>query len=543
MARYWFFWLMLAFLLSAAVCLPFLSSPVFFDDQDFFQVQSMLKVSEQPYWYPRVWVYKSLVATYDFFDASLVWLRVGNYILHLCVSIAFFLFSRELLTDLDSNLKLEVDPSSAAALAALVFSLHPLAIFVQGYLVQRSILCATLFALLALLFFWRGMSGSRIALAGSCLFTLLAIYAKEHAVMLPLGAILLLILRLRSGVSFCRPSYSVYVAILAQCCISILVVFQLKGLLGATYEPLFSEMLGEVIDIPTNQIYPLSVANQMDLFFKYLLVWAVPVPGWVAVDIRAAFPLDYSVRTIFYVISYFTYMLVAFAFVLRGGVKGLVGFSFLLPGCLFFSEFAAVRLQEPFVIYRSYLWFPFIMIALAIGLRRLRWRLLFLILILAVPLIAALSYERLKTLSHPVLLWQDAADVYDEGVLSAPDGYSVFGGYRIYYNLGSELRQLGFLSASLEAFNRCLELKPGHVWALANRGALYLDMKNYSAAKADYGQVLQTVTDRPVAWNGLAQALEGLGEHDEAKKAKQVACKISNQEDCGEFQVETLRLR
>ena len=40
----------------------------------------------------------------------------------------------------------------------------------------------------------------------------------------------------------------------------------------------------------------------------------------------------------------------------RGGRLGLLGFALLAPWLLFATELSAVRIQEQFVLYRSYLW-------------------------------------------------------------------------------------------------------------------------------------------------------------------------------------------
>lgn len=516
----------LVLLVGLLVCLPFINNPLFFDDHYFFQPGNPEShLFEGGHFYPRWWVYETLAATYVFLGKGIIWLRLGNLALHFSVVLVLSKLSLVLLRDLDSRIKFPVSAELAVLLAACLFVIHPLAVFTQGYLIQRTILAATLFALLSLLTFWRGLSGSRLALWCSCLFFALAIYAKEHVIMLPLAAGLLLVLRYRSGLFLGLPLRSVLIVLSVQCGIALIVLMQLKGLIGTPYEPLAFEMLDGQVSIPVERLYPLSIFNQAGLFFKYLGLWIFPVPTAISVDIRQAFPLDFSRWELWAGVGAFiAYLLGALVLLWRGGARGLLGLSLLLPGVLFFTEFSSVRLQESFVLYRSYLWMPFLFIAVALAVRRLRIRVLLVVLLLYVPIFAALSYQRLKTFSHPVLIWREAVEVYESG----PQGTGVFGGYRVYYDLGCELQRFGFLSLALNAFNRALELKPDYGYAVSNRGAVFLDMKNYAAAQSDFEVAVQLMPENITSWNGLALARDGVGAHVAAEQARQKSCSLRN---------------
>ena len=209
---------------------PFLSSPLFFDDHYFFQPGNPeFFFAEGVHFFPRWWVSETFAATYVLLGKEVFWLRLGNLLLHLATAITLMALLRNLLRDIDLRVSLPVGPDLAALLVACLFVVHPLAIFTQGYLIQRTILCATLFSVLSLLAFWRGLAGSRLALWGSCLLFALAVYAKEHAVMLPVAAALLLLLHYRSGLSLGLSLYRVLVVLSVQCGIALLVVLQLKG--------------------------------------------------------------------------------------------------------------------------------------------------------------------------------------------------------------------------------------------------------------------------------------------------------------------------
>jgi tetratricopeptide (TPR) repeat protein len=511
-------------LIGSLVCLPFMNNPLFFDDNYFFQPGNPEKhFSEGWQIYPRWWVYETIAATYVFFGKGLFWLRLGNLVLHFSVVLVLARFTLVMLRDLDNRINSSISPELASTSIACLFAIHPLAIFTQGYLIQRTILAATLFSLLSLLAFWRGLSGARFALWSSCLFFALAVYAKEHAVMLPLAAGFLLLLHNRTGLLLGSSLRGVLMVLLMQCGLALLVVLQTKGVIGTPYEPLTFEMLDGQVNIPAAQLYPLSVLNQAGLFFKYLGLWIFPTPGAISVDIRQAFPLDFGDWQMWTGALFFiAYLVGALILLLRGGAPGLLGLSLLLPAVLFFTEFAAVRLQESFVLYRSYLWFPFIFVGFAMAVRRLRIRVLIVLVMLCTALFAALSYQRLNTFSHPLLVWREAADVYETG----PQGDGVFGGYRVYYDLGCELQRFGYYQLALDAFDRALELKHDYADAVNNKGAVFLDMKNYSAAQVNFEIALRLKPKNIISWNGLARAHKGLGEHAAAERARQVSCSL-----------------
>lgn len=521
----------LIFVVLFLLCLPFMSNPLFFDDQYFFQPGNPSKfLNDGVHIYPRWWVYETFAASYIFLGVKVFWLRFENLLLHFGVVLALGSLLRALLRDIDKRVGLSASVEWVVFFAVALFAVHPLAIFTQGYLIQRTIVCATLFSLLSLAAFWRGLAGSYTAMFFSCLFFALALYAKEHVVMLPVVAFLLLVLRWRSGLYIGLPLNRVLLVLLFHCLLALLVVFQVGGIIGTPYEILTGEILEGEESIPPGDLYPLSVINQAGLFFHYLLLWAFPFSDSVSVDMRPVFPLDFT-SWIFWVgvAGFFAFVVMAARLLWCGGVRGLLGFSLLAPAILFFTEFSAVRLQEPFVIYRSYLWGGFFVIAFALALRLFIWRMALLAFLFVFLIFTGCSFLRLQTFSHPVLVWQEAADVYEAGS-SAP---GVFGGYRIYYNLGTELNRAGESASALVAFNRAIELKPGYGWSWNNRGAVFLGLKNYSAAQADYVMAAKLLPESPMPWRGLARALEAQGGREQAEKARQAACVLGGQAECG----------
>ncbi len=519
-------------LLALGVASAFLANPLFFDDQYFFQPGNPEKYFADGWnLYPRWWVNQTFAITYIWLGHQVYWLRFGNLLLHFLTALVVGFFVYELLRD---SLKSGVIATSSKLIGffvALLFFVHPLAMLAQGYLIQRTILCATLFAVLALFFLWRGMSGRRGALWASIPLYACAILAKEHVVMLPLVGGLLLLLRWRTGVGAKFSAREVLFVLGLQSAVSIAVVLWSKGLIGKPYEGLVGEMLVGDILVPQELLFPLSVLNQMGLYFKYFFSWLVPGVFGVSLDMRVPFPLGFSDMSLWVGAGGFVlYVLGGGGLLWRGGSFGLLGFALLAPAFLYCTELVSVRFTEPFVVYRSYLWAPFWFLMLAVPMSFSKRSVLFLLVGVSFVVFLGMSYARLKTFSHPLFVWQEAAEVYE--AQEGKDG--LFGGYRIYYNLGTHLQGVAMPEMALNAFNKAIELNPtyGHSWV--NRGAVNLSIQDYSAALVDYQMAAKLLPGNPIPLNGLAEALVKSGRIAEAEQVKQVACVLKGG-SCGKL--------
>ncbi len=144
-------------------------------------------------------------------------------------------------------------------------------------------------------------------------------------------------------------------------------------MIGHAYEIKGEEVLSDEVFQPDGSLYVLSVLNQMGLFFKYLSILDLASGQYDGARSSGALSLSYGVWWAWAGLDGVCCLWpAAFILLLRGASKGLLGFALLFPWVLFATELASVRLQEPFVLYRSYLWIPGLFIALALGLRRLK---------------------------------------------------------------------------------------------------------------------------------------------------------------------------
>ena len=194
------------------------------------------------------------------------------------------------------------------------------------------------------------------------------------------------------------------------------IIFQYKhsNTFGQAYEPRGIDMLSALAkqDAGFNPAlaYPLSILTQCLLFFKYLLLWILPNPAWMSVDMFEPFAKKLLSWPHFIgLLGFVCYPVAALWLLLQRDRRGLLGFAMLCPWSMYATELSSVRIQESFVLYRSYLWMPCIVAAMPLVFQKIpAKRATVILLILALAMILA-TWDRLKTFSSPLLIWNDAA--------------------------------------------------------------------------------------------------------------------------------------
>jgi hypothetical protein len=506
----------------AALYGQFLWNPIVFDDLPFFMVDGSGHQPVDDYRYSpfelRSLPYASLAWGKALFGLDMLHFRIENALLHAAVAVALFFFLARLFRQLLVTSRLS--PDALAFSAALLFALHPVAVYAAGYLVQRTMLMATLFGLLAMLAWMKGGErGSRPWLWASVVFYYLAVFSKEHAILLPVMLAALTILlhadwkpRLQS----CWPQLVGFLLV------ALFVVAAKKGVLGTAYEIYASDMLE---DAGSGRNYPLSVLTQSWLFFKYAGLWLFPNPNWMSVDMREPFaPSLWS-----------GYLLAFFAFIawgagaakllFRRGRLGLLGFALLFPWLMFLPEFSTIRIQESFVLYRSYLWAVGACALLPLLLQALDKRMAG-VLVGAVALaMMPISMDRLVSFSHPLMLWDDAAKLVE-------DKQELPGVYRIYYNRGSEFIKLGDYDSAISDLRTAARLYLEWPFAHSNLGSALLGKGEWKLAVPAFTEAIE-IADRkrmgvnPKPYYGRAIAYENLGEHALARKDYELTCRLA----------------
>lgn len=517
-----------------ALCLPivllygqFFWNPVVFDDIYFFDGSIHDQYLNKVFSFDLRWLpYATLEWTHALFGLDLIGFRLGNLILHLAVTVTLFLFLRRLF---ERVLPDSVETLSAHWLAffgALIFALHPASVYAAAYLVQRSTLMATLFALLTWRFFLEGLirENYRWLLASAATY-FLAVFSKEHAVMAPAVSAALLFLvnnqLIRQRLRLVGPTFVLYSLIGG------FVVFQIKArhILGQAYEPIAANYMSQLgPDFNVHLVYPLSMLMQCFLFFKYLWVWIAPSPEWMSVDMPQVFPGSlWSWPETAGLIGFIVYPVIAIRLLLQKGLKGLLGFALLCPWLLFATELSTIRIQESFVLYRSYLWMPGAFAALPFLCQKLSAKQAVITLTFVVLLMIPLSWLRLTTFSHPLLLWDDAARLVDDTEEKR------LGIDRIFYNRGTELVKAKQYPEAIEDLSKVIKLKGYYEgYAYQNRGSAYLERRQYLLALNDINKAIELLptTNKAKLYLGKARSMEGLNDSVAAMQAYKQACSI-----------------
>jgi hypothetical protein len=187
----------------------------------------------------------------------------------------------------------------------------------------------------------------------------------------------------------------------------------------------------------------------------------------------------------------------------QGRSKALFGCGLLLSWSLFLPELSSVRLQEPFVLYRSYLWAPGFAIMLVTLLHRLDWKLVLVGVLVLMPVEIFLSRDRLQSLSSERAVWEDAA-----AKLASP---AIPGADRIYFNRGTERGKRGDLDAALDDFNKVVALTPASFHGYFGRGVIYLQGGQFASALDEFNQVLRMKPEFVPAMYRKGLALENMG--------------------------------
>jgi Tfp pilus assembly protein PilF len=473
-----------ALLFAAALALYWssLGHPLVFDDKR--MVGSLAAMRDAGFSLERRGItFGSFGWIYGAFGPEWRWQRLANVLAHGAVAALLFLFLRRLF---DRVLGTARGNAWHAFLGAALFLVHPAAVYGVAYLTQRSTVLATLFSIASLWLFLEGLLGRRRAWAwfiGAALAYLLAVSSKEHCVMLPAVAAVLAVLA-RGWPP--RPLAALALPFALYALIALATVFQTRGLLGGVYESLAPAALKQSAAAGAGPEHPFaaSIVNQGFLFFRYLLTWLVPWPGWMSVDVRAAFPAGILAwpQTAGFV-AWLAWPFAAGALLARGGRAGLAGFALFAPWLLALTEFATVRIQEPFVLYRSYLWMCVLPAALPAVLARLRPG-----VALALPALAALALlfpfaERLQTFASELAFWDDAVRKITDARAPFTD--------RAYRNLGVAYFQAGRDAEAQADFNRAIELHPGTPEGWISRGTLYMRAAQSERARADFDPALE----------------------------------------------------
>jgi hypothetical protein len=503
----------------------FLQNPIVFDDLYFFMLDGDGNQPVSSYHFAvfelRSLPYATLAWTKAWFGLDLIPFRVGNLALHAAVTLTLFAFLSALFSAAlgENQNEVGLTPQLTAFFATLLFALHPVSTYAAGYLVQRTIVMATLFSMLAL---WAYVQGSvrkkPILLWLSVPLYYLAVFSKEHAIMLILVLVAITVLLHSDWRAKLKERAVLFAGLFA---VAALVLVARRGILGTVYEINAPEML---LQTDASLSYPLSVLTQSWLFFKYVFLWLLPNPAWMSVDMREPFAQSMGSVYLLSAMGFGAWGVGALYLLFQRGRRGLLGFGMLFPWLMFFTEFSSVRIQEVFVLYRSYLWAAGAACVLPVIIGHLQARLAAMFMVVFAIAALALSMERLVTLSHPILLWGDA--------IKLVEGRSgVQGAARIYYNRGTEFNNSDLVDQAIDDLKQAVILEPRFAEAHGNLGAVYFKKAEWAKALASFTKAIDIAKSKGVPPTtryiyGRAQALEKMGDMPRALVDYQESCRL-----------------
>ncbi|MFM8757364.1 MAG: hypothetical protein ACKODU_10185, partial [Limnohabitans sp.] len=402
-------------------------------------------------------------------------------------------------------------------LAAALWAFHPVAVYGVAYLVQRSIVMATLFTVLALLAWVYAIKRrSWVWLLASALAFVLALASKEYAVTAALLAPLVYIY-------VARPSRGRILAVTVGALgLSIAVGI---GLYQAF--PFIASILGEVFDETSRafaaqlealrpgireDLFGLSIVNQASLFWRYGLSWFLPVPWLLSVDLRPPFPLSYLSLEMVGAIAYVLALAAAlWALLARRDTWSLAALAVLMPGLMFITEFATVWIQDPLVLYRSYLWSIGVPILLAIPLAYLVGKSRFIVAGAVALALAALSLERIDSFSDSRSLWRDASRKIDR---NAPA--NAVGRARPFVNLGVEAFEKSDYNEAERLFNLAIDMGEPLGAARMNLGVILQQKKLHQQALENFELAEKQGFDKAALFFHRGESQFALRQHEQA---------------------------
>lgn len=496
--------------LAAGLYLPYLGNPPVFDDRYFFSGQQFAEHASFPLGlglrHPSYFTLASVQTVFGSMQAH----RIVSLLLHVACAWALYGLLRAL----------EVRRLAAFAGAAL-FAVHPVAVYGAGYLMQRTIVVATLLALLALIVFLRGLRTERLsdAVPAALLYSL-AILSKEHAILLPAAAAAL------APLGFGRTRFAIrYTALFfaLSAPVAIYVVLRVRGVIGEAYEPYLESIVEQISAAPgieaVTSPWVASMLVQTALFFRYVWTWLLPSTADMALDLRVNFAEYWTpLVALPSVLAFIAVPATAAFLVLRRGRLAIAAWGVLYFWVLFCIEFAAVRFQEPFVLYRSYLWAPGLVVVAASAFDRLPRRLLAVLLVPALAMLTWQANDRLQSFSSGLAVWEDAA------AKLPPE--PVPGGYRPLYEVGREYLYAGRTDDAVEATERCIRLYPRLFECAFARAAIQIEMKRYPQALSSINYALGLRPRDGAARHHLGWVLENLGCRKESLEQYRLSAKL-----------------
>jgi tetratricopeptide (TPR) repeat protein len=207
-----------------------------------------------------------------------------------------------------------------------------------------------------------------------------------------------------------------------------------------------------------------------------------------------------------------------------------LGLCLLFPVLLFFSEFVTVWVQDPFVLYRSYLWavpLPGLIVLLFTGFKP---KVIYPIGVLVALLFAGLAVERTLSLKSELTVWSDAIDKID--VRAKP---SAVGRWRPFINRGAYYLDRELPDYAYADFEQAQALGEPYGSARFNMGVSQQLMKKNQDALASFAKAEAMGFTEAALYYHRGESLQALGRFAEAYDSYSIGLGKHSESKLGSF--------
>lgn len=422
---------------------------------------------------------------FRFFKLSPFIYHFTNLTLHLFNSLLVFLFFRILSKN-----------ATVSAITAILFSIHPLGVESVAWVSERkNVLYAFFFlnAIICYCYYLQKDRQKRFYYFSLILF-FLSLLSKSMAMTLPL---ILFIIDYFLNRKFDRNAI-----------IDKIPFFELSFIIGVV--AIWSQYsIGDKAGLDSFNLFKkIGVASFAVNFYLYKLL--------VPVKLSCLYPYSGTEKASVYILSFFALLFILVGFFLSKKYTKKIIFASLffvitlLPVLQIFPIGRTIVADR--YMYISSLGFFYIISEavfwlFAKGLKRFQLirNVFFIILVLVIPILSFLTWNKCKAWKDSISLWSDVLNNYPNIALA-------------YNNRGGVYSLNGELAKAISDFNACIKLDPYHEVAYLNRALTYYKMGNLEAAISDLTKALEIVPDDIRAYESRAFLYMKIGEHEKARK-------------------------
>ena len=465
------------------------------------------------FWPNRFITYFSVAFNYQISQLNVVSYHLFNLIIHLsCAILVWWFMLLTFSTPAMKGQKITEHAKLIAFFAGLIFVAHPIQTQGVTYIIQRAASLATLFYLVSLSLYVKSRLlqqqvgnpvVSRFFYFGSLISAVMAMFAKEMTVTLPLMILLYEWCFLKTKE---RISWKSLLPFFATFLIIPLTMFFAKSVdfIG------MRRVLGDPPSISSWHY----LLTQFRVIITYLRLLFIPINQNLSYDYPiaksllelptlASFILLISILTIAIKV-FFKYRLISFGI--------FCFFLTLLP------ESSVIPIKDVIFEHRLYLpmvGFSFFLVSLIYYLfENKTLKLMIIALLIITSCYAILAYKRNFIWENELTLWNDVA--HKSPRKADP-----------YYNRGLAYHKQGNIAQAISDYTKAIKIKPNLADVYNNRGAAYREQGNFQQAISDYNKALEinpnyakVYYNRGLAYDEQGKFAQAISDYTKAIKIK-----------------------